>query len=75
MKTSGTVRPARDKRRELSAGSQPPIRQERGIFPDRSSRVELNVAVRATMEEIQTLGPERATEFLRGIAAIIAANR
>ena len=72
MKTSGTVRPVRDKRRESSAENQPPTRQERGIFPEHRSRVEGNVAVRASLEEIQAIGPERAKAFLEGIAAVIA---
>jgi hypothetical protein len=60
VKHSATVRPPRGKRRELSARIQPPTRQERGIFADTRSRVEGSVSVRASMVEIQTLGPERA---------------
>ena len=38
------------------------------------SKIEGNVAVRASMEEIQALGPERAKAFMEGIAEVIAAN-
>ena len=39
------------------------------------SRVEGNVAVRATLREIEALGAERARAFLEGIAAVIGADK
>ena len=39
------------------------------------NRVDGNVAVRATLAEIEALGAERAKAFLVGIAAVLSADK
>lgn len=38
------------------------------------SRFEAYVSVRASMKEIEALGPQRTDAFLKGIAAVISAE-
>jgi hypothetical protein len=39
------------------------------------NRVEGSVSVRASLAEIEALGPQRAKAFLEGIAKVIGANK
>ena len=44
-------------------------------YSPQPSRIEVSVSMRASMKEIQSLGPERAKAFLGGIAAIVNAEK
>lgn len=45
------------------------------VLTNCAGRVEGNVAVRATLAEIEALGPERAKAFLEGIGTVLSADK